>query len=510
MVSVFEKLLVHTKGRWARQPFHLAPWQRFEVIEPLFGNVEWSAELERWVRVHRVGWIELARKNGKSELLAGIALVLLVADDEEGAEVYGCAHDRDQAGKVFRVAARMVELSPTLSKRLKVLAREQRIIDTRTASWYEVVPADELGNVGHNPHGIVFDEVWTQRSPDLWNAMRTAMGTRDQPLMVAATTAGRDLTSFARTEHDYCTRVLANPASDRRRFVYVRTTDPGADWHDESTWTAANPALGHFLSIEALRDEYREAVTSPMKEQSFRQFRLNQWVNEEARWLRSDLYDGNPTDAPPLDGMPCFGGLDLAAVSDLTSLCWYFPPSDEEGVGHFRWRHFVPEAAFAKLDDITAGAARTWADEGWLTVTDGEVCDYDELHEAVAMDAQRFGVVSLGVDRWNSTATTTWLSLHLPKLATEQVAQTFAGLSGPMKEMMRMVRTQSFGHGGDPVARWCFLSCEVRTDVNENIRPVKPDRMRARHRIDAVTSAAMAVDGYLRRPVRRPKRAVGF
>ncbi len=510
MVQVFERLLVHTKGRWARQPFHLAPWQRYDVIEPLFGNVEWSPELARWIRVHRIGWIELARKNGKSELLAGIALVLLVADDEEGSEVYGCAHDRDQAGKVFRVAARMVELSPTLSKRLKVLNREQRIIDTRTASWYEVVPADELGNVGHNPHGIVFDEVWTQRTPDLWNAMRTAMGTRDQPLMVAATTAGRDLLSFARTEHDYCTRVENEPGLDRRRFVYVRSTPPEADWHDESTWTQANPALGQFLSIEALRDEYREACTSPMKEQAFRQFRLNQWVNEEARWIRPDLYDGCPHEQPALEGRPCYGGLDLAAVSDLTSLCWFFPPAGDDLPAYVRWHHFAPEAALARLAEITSGSALSWVQEGWLTVTDGEVCDYDVVHAAIAHDAQRYAVVSLGLDRWNSTATTTWLGANLPKLPSEQVAQTFGGLSSPMKEMMRLVRTHTFGHGGNPVARWCFLSCEVRTDVNENIRPVKPDRMRARHRIDAVASAAMAVDGWMRRPVTKPKRAVGF
>ncbi|MBB5154971.1 terminase large subunit domain-containing protein [Saccharopolyspora phatthalungensis] len=284
-VAFCAELCVHTKDKWARRPFVLSTWQRSDIIEPLFGEVTWDPEWESYVRRYQIGWIELARKNGKSELLAFIALYLLVGDDVEGAEIYGCAMDRGQAAKVFDVAARMVKLSPVLSARLVVKDHIKRIIDERTGSYYEVVAADAAGNLGHNPHGVVFDEVLTQRDARLWDAMRTGMGTRMQPLMVAATTAGDDPASFARSEHNECVRIMDDPDRARHRFAYVRNVPEDADPWDERNWPKANPALGDFLSIRSLRQEAEEAKNDPSKENAFRQYRLNQWVQQAHRWM---------------------------------------------------------------------------------------------------------------------------------------------------------------------------------------------------------------------------------
>lgn len=508
--SVFDSILVHTKGRWSRQPFTLEAWQSDEIIRPLFGTVRWSDETLRYVRRFRVAWIELARKNGKSELLAGIALILLVADDEEGAEVYGCAKDRDQARKVFDVAERMVELSPVLSKRLRVFKQTKRIVDERTGSYYEIVAADASGNLGHNPHGVIFDEVLTQRDDGLWTVMRSAMGARTQPLMVAATTAGDDLSGFCKQEHDYCERVAADPALDPSRFVFMRNLPMDADPWDESNWSFPNPALGSFLSIEALRDEAREAQNNPVKENAFRQFRLNQWVQQTTRWMPMHLYDACPsTRSEPDDRAPLWGGLDLSSVSDLTSLCWLH---HEEGQPvKAMWRHWVPEQMLPRLDDFTAGAASVWVRDGWLRLTDGDVVDYDAVHEQIAADCQRWSVQALGIDRWNSTATTNWLQANIRRLKVEQVAQGYSGMSGPLKTIMRLVRLGEFDHGGDPVARWCFDSVQVRQDDAENIRPVKPDRGRERARIDAVVSVSMAVAEWMAHPnVKRKVKSAGF
>jgi phage terminase large subunit-like protein len=510
--DVFAKVLVHTKGRYARAPFKLARWQHDEIISPLFGTVEWRKDLAAWARQYRIGWIELARKNGKSELLAGIALTLLVADDEEGAEVYGAACDRDQARKVYDVAERMVELSPLLARRLKVYKQAKRIVDLRTGSYYETIAADAAGNLGHNPHGIVFDEVITQPSSELWDALRTGMGARSQPLMVAATTAGTDLSSFAATEHDYCARILEQPTLDPRRFVFMRNTPLTSDWREEKHWSHANPALGDFLSLEALRDEAREATLSPTKEVTFCQFRLNMWRQGATRFMPSEAWEmgAGLIDRAQLGGRKCYGGLDLAAVADLTSLCWYFPPDNHHERAVMVWRHWVPEAVVPNLDDITGGQFSLWAKAGWCTIAEGDVVDFEDVHRCIAADSQSFRPVTLGIDRWNSTATTNWLTTHVPKLAVERVAQTFSGLSSGMKEVMRQCRLGSLNHGGDPVARWCWLSVEVKADENENVRPVKPDRGRARYRIDAVPSSVMAIDGWLRRPEKPPRRAAGF
>jgi phage terminase large subunit-like protein len=218
VVSFFEAYLCHTKGRWARTPFRLRRWQRAGIVEPLFGTVEWSSEWSRWVRRYRTAWIELARKNGKSELLAGLALVLMCGDDEQGAEVFGVARDRDQARIVYDVAERMVDLSPELSREIKIYRAAKRLVYQRTGSYYTVVSADAPGNLGWNPAGVVFDEVVAQPSRELWDAFATAMGAREQPLMIAATTAADDPVGLCAVEHDYTERVMRQPHLDRRRF----------------------------------------------------------------------------------------------------------------------------------------------------------------------------------------------------------------------------------------------------------------------------------------------------
>lgn len=328
-----EEICVHTKDRWARRPFILAEWQREDIVRPLFGEVRWDDEALCYVRRFRIAWIELARKNGKSELLAFVALYLLVGDGVESAEVYGCARDTDQARLVFNVAARMVRLSPVLSKRLRVIEHSARIVDEKTNSVYVVVPADALGNLGSNPSCVIFDEVLTQPNGDFWNAMRTGMGTRLEPLLIAATTAGNDPASFAKGEHDEFVKIGEDPSRAPHRFVYLRNTPADADPWDEANWYHANPALGDFLSLAALREEALEARNDPLKENAFRQFRLNQWVNQASRWMPMHLYaacTGSTRDEPAqlrreLARRPAWGGLDLASKLDLTAWCLVVP-----------------------------------------------------------------------------------------------------------------------------------------------------------------------------------------
>jgi len=207
-------------------------------------------------------------------MLAGIALYLLCADNEEGAEIYGAAMDRDQARKVYDVAARMVRLSPVLSKRLTVRDSAKRIVDEQTASYYEAIPADAGGNLGHNPHGIVFDEILTQKNGDLWDALRTGMGTRTQPLMVAATTPGNDPAGWCGQMHLEMERVAEDPERAPHILVFLRNLPMDSDPFDESNWAWPNPALGDFLSMQAIRDEAIEARNDPAKENAYRQFRM--------------------------------------------------------------------------------------------------------------------------------------------------------------------------------------------------------------------------------------------
>lgn len=494
-VAFFEELLPHTKGRWARQPFKLADWQRDEMTVPLFGQVVWDPEWGLYRRQYRIAWVEIARKNGKSEWDAGVALLLTCGDDEEGAEVYGCAQDRDQARKVFDVAERMVALSPTLSKRLTTKSYAKRIIDERTGSYYEVIASDAAGNLGHNPHGIIFDEVLTQKDGALWHALRTAMGARVQPLMVGTTTAGNDPASFAASQHDEMERVDKDPQRAPHVLTFMRNTPRDADPWDETNWAYANPALGDFLSISALRDEATEARADPAKENAFRQFRLNQWVSQVTRWMPLHLWDActqRLVTEDQLAGRLCYGGLDLAATTDLAALAWLFPDAENpDGMMDVLWRAWVPEAQLPMLDRHTGGKASVWAREGLLTATPGDWIDYDAITSQIDADARAFDVATVGYDPWNATATVQ--GMQAGGLDVIEVRQGFRTMSPAMKELMRLVKMQAINTGGNPVARWNADSVEAKQDAAENIKPIKPERQASGKRIDLIVALVNAI-----------------
>jgi phage terminase large subunit-like protein len=495
-VGFFSTCLVHTKGQFARKPFVLAGWQRHDIIEPLFGEVLWSEEGQRYRRRYTRAWIELARKNGKSELDAGIALLLMCADDEESAEIYGMALDVPQAKKVFEVAVRMTQLSRVLSKRLVVKESARRIIDPKTGSYYEVVPADAAGNLGHNPHGAVLDEALTQRDGSLWEAITSAEGTRVQPLYVATTTAGNDPTSWAAKESEEARRVAEDPQRAPHYFVFARNVPKDADPWDEKNWHLSNPALGDFLSVESLRRAAVEARNDPAKENAFRQFRLNQWVQQVTRWMPLRLWDESAglVVESELRGKRCFGGLDLASTTDLASLCWVFPGNPAVAL----WRFWTPEAQVPFLDSHTGGRASVWVRQGLLTATPGDFVDPEAIHHQIDKDLQNFDVVDIGHDRWGSTGTVQWLQSH--NVDTYPLAQGF-GLSPALKEIMRLIKAREINTGGNPVARWNADSAEVKQDPNENIRLVKPERNKSGKRVDGMAALAMAVDGLMRRGV---------
>ena len=498
--AFFRELLVHTKGRWARTPFELEGWQADDIVRPVFGTVVWDTEEECYVRRYRIVWIEVARKNGKSELMAGIALYLLCADDEEGAEIYGCAKDKDQARKVFDVAKRMVELSPVLSRRLKVQAQAKRIVDERTASYYEVVAADAAGNLGHNPHGIVFDEVLTQPDGDLWEAMKTAMGTRTQPMMVAATTAGDNPTSFAKSEHDEMVRISEDPSRSPRTFVYIRNVPKDADPWDESLWPLGNPALGSFLKWDALRAEALEAKNNRRKENSFRQFRLNQWVQQTTRYISLDEWDANKREIAPtpdwliprLEGQVCWAGLDLSSKLDMTAWTLLF----EDGT--ILWRFWIPESMVPVLDKHTDSKFSEWVDAGWITATEGDVIDYSVIYDAIEEDHARFVIASINYDKWSGEPVRQEIVARTD-LDMNEGDTTYTRMTAPMQELMRGLKAGEFNHAGNPVARWMADNLEAKspTDDPDRVRPVKPDRAKTGKRIDGMVGLLLAIDGRL-------------
>jgi phage terminase large subunit-like protein len=504
--AFFEELLFHTKGIYARKHFILKGWQRDEIIRPLFGRIVWSQESQSYRRRYRVAWIEVGRKNGKSELLAGIMLYLLVADGEESAEIFGVARTREQASLVFDVAAQMVRFSPVLAKRLQITPHKKRIFDVAMHSFYQVIAADAQSSLGSNPSGVGADEILAWRDGSMWDSLRTGMGSgaRRQPLMVAATTAGNDSESFAGLMHKEMERIAEDPDRAPHTFVFLRNTPVAADPWDEQEWPKANPALGDFLSIESMREEALEARNNPIAEMAFRQFRLNQWQNSTIRWMQMHEWDQSAgivyrNAQATLDAFAhreCWFGLDLAARQDLAAMCYLFPSDD--GSIDLAWRFWAPEAAVARLDQLNSERFTGFAREGWLTVTEGDVLDFEKVYADIESDARRFTILGGDADKWSSDPVIQEIESRTYVSEIFAYSNDFTHMSDSMHRIFEMVVAREVRHHGNPLARFCFDACEARVAKYDPdlIRPDKPNRNTAAKRIDGVPAAIMAVNAW--------------
>jgi phage terminase large subunit-like protein len=504
-LAFFCELLVHTKGDWSRRAFIPSAWQEAEVLVPLFGRVEWSPTWRRYVRRYRELYLSTGRKNGKTELVAGIVLYLLCADGEEAAELYGLALDKDQASLAYAAAVRMVQLSPVLRARLRHLKSADRIVDEQSASYFAVMAGDAMGALGPNPHAAYIDELLTQPDRNLYDALRTGFGSRSQPLMILATTADNDPSGFAAAERAWSERVVKDPELDRRRLVVLHAAPPDADWTREETWQLANPALGEYLDPEALRAEFRKALDNPAEERSFRQYRLNQQTQKAGRALDLARWDAAPPITRELRAQKCFAGLDLASTIDLASYALDFP--DGAGGHDVLWRAFAPESAVLQLDRRTGGKASVWRDTGLLTVTEGNVIDYEAIKAALREDAERYDLREVAFDRWGATQIASELIEEGFPLI--QMGQGFASMSGPTKEFLRLVAAGLYRHGANPLARWQADNLITRTDPSGNI---KPDKQKSADKIDSIVAGVMALDRALRNAAdqERDYAAAGF
>ena len=486
----FIENLCHTKGKWAGHRFWLLPWQE-RIIRDVFGVIDHNG-----YRQFRTAYVEIPKKNGKSELAAAIALYLLYGDNEPSAEVYGAAADRQQASIVFDVARRMVEMSPALYRRSKIMTAGKRLVNYSNAGFYQVLSAEVGTKHGLNVSGLVLDELHAQPNRNLVDVLTKGSGdARTQPFYFLITTAGTDRNSICFEYHSKAADILAGKRVDPSFYPVIFGLEDGDDWNDEENWYKANPSLGQTIQIDRVRDAYREALQNPAEENVFRQLRLDQWVGSSVAWIPEHVYDqgAREINMEALKGRDCYAGLDLSSTSDITAFVMVFPPrfeGDEYTVVPHFWLPRETLNLRVRRDHVPYDV---WEKQGLFHVTEGNVVDYNFVRRTINELGKQHHILEIGVDRWNATQLIT--DLDGDGFTMVPIGMGFKDMSPGMKELYKLLLEGRINHGGNPVLRWMAGNVVAEVDAAENI---KPSKKRSTEKIDGIVALIMGLDRAVR------------
>ena len=486
----FIENLCHTKGKWAGTPFWLLPWQE-QLIRDIFGIVKADGN-----RQFRTAFVEICKKVGKSELAAAVALYLLYADNEPSAEVYGAAADRQQASIVFDVAKQMVEMSPALMKRSKLMGATKRIVNYSNAGYYQVLSAEVGGKHGFSASGVVFDEIHTQPNRQLYDVLtKGSSDARQNPLHFIITTAGNDRHSIAYELHTKAVDILEGRRVDPTFYPVVYGLKDDEDWEDEANWYKVNPSLGYTVDIERLRDAYREAKQNPADEVTFKWLRCNMWVSSTVAWIPDAIYmRGNePIDVDALAGRDCYAGLDLSSTGDITALVLIFPPRNEDEKYVLLPYFWIPEETIPRRVKANSVPYDIWEKQGYIMSTEGNVIHYDFIEKFIMDLSEKYHILEIAVDRWNATQMIQ--NLEGEGFTIVPFGQGFSSMSAPTKEFYRLLMEGRIIHGGNPVLRWMAGNVVIDTDPAGNIKVTKA---KSKEKIDGIVAAIMALDRCIR------------
>ncbi len=485
----------HVKGELAGQLFKIEGWQR-EIVRGIFG---WM--LPNGLRLFREVYIEIPRKQGKSSLGAALALYLLFCDGENGAEIYSCAADTDQAAIIFGIAKGMVEQDPELDS---VSESFRRSIVYKSNS-YHVLSADAPTKHGKNSHGILFDELHAQPGRELYDVLKTSTGSRRQPILIMFTTAGFDKHSICWEVHDYALKIINGTVVNDAFLPIIFAADETDDWTSEKTWRKANPNFDISIKADYLRAECERAKSTPAYENTFKRLHLNIWTEQETRWLQMAEWDAcavPPVVYDELKGRRCYAGLDLASTTDIAALVLLFPPRTDDEKYLVLPYFFIPEENLHERVKRDGVPYDVWARQGLIQTTMGNLIDYKNIMIRLGQCRIDFNLIALAFDRWGSQKIVNDLvdeigftvdvkeaqNYHKPLLI--QFGQGFASMSPPTKELLNLVLGRKISHGGNPILRWMASNMIVSQDPAGN---QKPNKAKSTEKIDGMVSLVMSL-----------------
>jgi phage terminase large subunit-like protein len=493
----FVNNLTHTKGPFARQAFNLRPWQQ-KIVRSLFKTGRHGR------RQYRTCLLMLPRKNGKTELAAALALYGLLADGEIGAEVYSAAADKDQASLVFNVAADMVRNDPELLGQCEIVDSQKRIVHRKSGSVYRAISSEAYSKHGFNCSMLVYDELHAAPNRELWDVLTTSQGARAQPLTLAISTAGYDRHSILYELYQHACNVRDGVVDDPTFLPLLFEAAKDVDWLDENVWHKANPALGDFRSLEEMQIAATRAKAIPAQENTFRRLYLNQWTEQADRWISMGLWDAcqQPIDWNDYRKRKCYVGMDLSSTHDLTAIVAVFPDANGGGFAVLP-EFFVPKVTLAERVKRDRVPYDLWAEQNFLTVTNGDWVDYEAVRAKLHEWRERFDVREISFDRWNATDLVTRLK-DTDGFNCLPMGQGYGSLNAPTKALEKSILSQECRHDGHPVLRWNMTNAAVEADAYGNM---KLSKKVSTERIDGASALVNAVDRMTRNA---PSPALNF
>ncbi|WP_196008584.1 terminase large subunit [Parabacteroides distasonis] len=479
--------LRHFKGRHSGKPFVLEPWQEW-IIASIYGFYNKSDGS----RLTQTVYIEVARKNGKTALAAGIGLNALINDDEDGAEVYFAANSKDQVKiSAWPLCSNFAKAFDPKEKYLKVY--RDTINFDKTISWLKVLAADSTKLDGPNPSTFILDEYHAAKSNSLKAVLESGQGTRDNPLEIIITTAGFDKLGPCYELRTTATEILNGLKEDDSFFMAIYSLDEKDDWKDEANWIKSNPNMDVTVKSSYLRKEVRKAMNTPSDEVNVKTKNLNMWCDSSDVWIPDDyiLACSRKVDLDDFTTKDdCFAGIDLSSTSDLTCVSFMIP---KDGKFYFKTLYYLPEESLETKKNKEQYSE--WVRLGFLKLTPGNVVDYDYILDDILSVDKRLYIVKVGYDSWNATQFV--INATDKGLPMEPVSQSIGNFNRPTKEMERVILSGNVVIDNNPITRFCFRNVVMKLDHNGNTKPSKEYRDK---KIDGVISMIEAMGVCLMTP----------
>ncbi len=491
-IDFFSDYVTHVKGPLARRPYALREWEQ-AIVANLFGWVD-----EEGLRRYREALIFVPRKNSKTTLVAGLALLVLFMDNEIGAEIYVAASDKGQASILFNIAKQMVAQDRDLDQNCE--AYRSSICIESMGSAIQPVSSDAFSKHGYNAHVVIVDELHAQPNRELVDVLSTSQGARSQPLFISLTTSDYEREgSICNEKHKYACEVRDGILKDSRFLPVIYEATIEDDWKDPKVWKKANPNLGHSFKQEYLERECEKAKSSPAFENSFKRLYLNIRTEQAERVIPMDSWDkcvipvelSREEFEKSLEGKRCWGGLDLASSRDFTALALMF---HDEATGRFplMMRFWLPEEAVLNpqkdRSDKDKSKIRHWMERGWITTTEGNITDDDKVVQDILELWDRYDIQRIGIDPWSARAICTRLDSN--GLEIVHYRQNYKCLSPPFKELDKLIVRNQILHDRNPVLRWMATNTAAEYDHAENMRPSKK---KSKEKIDGIVATIMSL-----------------